>query len=147
MAVGKAGQEAGRDKLAIWVGPEQVSADGMGLDRVVAPCAACYGRFKSALSHYRRDGEPTSELDSMRLALRYLRPLYGNTFAADFGPLALKALRERAVARLESGALLLTRDGKELPVEQSGAPIVGPVSGLASLAPETHRGHDWPRSP
>ncbi len=38
---------------------------------------------------------------------------------------ALKALREREVTRLESGALLLTRDDKELPVEHSGAPIVG----------------------
>ncbi|NCG25812.1 MAG: bifunctional glutamate N-acetyltransferase/amino-acid acetyltransferase ArgJ [Actinobacteria bacterium] len=31
MAVGKAGQAAERDKLAIWIGPEQVSADGMVL--------------------------------------------------------------------------------------------------------------------
>jgi PAS domain S-box-containing protein len=38
---------------------------------------------------------------------------------------ALKALRERAVTRLESGALLITRDDMELPVEHSGAPIVG----------------------
>jgi PAS domain S-box-containing protein len=38
---------------------------------------------------------------------------------------ALKALREGGVARLESGALLLTRDGRELPVEDSGAPILG----------------------
>ena len=44
---------------------------------------------------------------------------------------ALKALRERAVTRLESGALLLTRDGKELPVEHSGAPIVGQDGTLA----------------
>jgi len=28
----------------------------MGLDRVVAPCAACYGRFKAALAEYREDG-------------------------------------------------------------------------------------------
>lgn len=38
---------------------------------------------------------------------------------------ALKALRERTVTRLESGAMLLTRDDKELPIEHSGAPIVG----------------------
>ena len=36
-----------------------------------------------------------------------------------------RALRERATTRLESGALLLTRDGKELPIEDSGAPILG----------------------
>jgi len=38
---------------------------------------------------------------------------------------ALKALRERTVTRLESGAMLLTRNDKELPVEHSGAPIIG----------------------
>jgi PAS domain S-box-containing protein len=38
---------------------------------------------------------------------------------------ALKALRERTVTRLESGAMLLTRDDRELPVEHSGAPIIG----------------------
>ncbi|MEZ5829145.1 MAG: HWE histidine kinase domain-containing protein [Hyphomicrobiales bacterium] len=44
---------------------------------------------------------------------------------------ALRALREREVTRLESGALLLTRDGKELPVEHSGAPIIGYDGSLA----------------
>lgn len=44
---------------------------------------------------------------------------------------ALKALRERAVTRLESGALLVTRDEKELPVEHSGAPILGFDGSLA----------------
>ena len=44
---------------------------------------------------------------------------------------ALKALRERAVTRLESGALLVTRDKQELPVEHCGAPIVGFDGSLA----------------
>jgi PAS domain S-box-containing protein len=44
---------------------------------------------------------------------------------------ALKALREREVTRLESGAALLTRDDKELPVEHSGAPIIGSDGSLA----------------
>ena len=44
---------------------------------------------------------------------------------------ALKALRQRRVTRLESGALLLTRDNQELPVEHSGAPIVGADGTLA----------------
>ncbi|MGC1178632.1 MAG: HWE histidine kinase domain-containing protein [Methyloceanibacter sp.] len=38
---------------------------------------------------------------------------------------ALQALRERATTRLESGGLLVTRDGKELPIEDSGSPILG----------------------
>jgi PAS domain S-box-containing protein len=44
---------------------------------------------------------------------------------------ALKALRERAVTRLESGALLVTRDEREIPVEHSGAPILGFDGSLA----------------
>jgi PAS domain S-box-containing protein len=44
---------------------------------------------------------------------------------------ALKALRERHVTRLESGALLVTRDRGELPVEDSGAPILGYDGSLA----------------
>jgi PAS domain S-box-containing protein len=44
---------------------------------------------------------------------------------------ALTALRERAVARPETGALLITREGTELPVEHSGAPIVGHDGTLA----------------
>jgi PAS domain S-box-containing protein len=44
---------------------------------------------------------------------------------------ALKALRERAVTRLESGALLVTQDKRELPVEHCGAPILGFDGSLA----------------
>lgn len=44
---------------------------------------------------------------------------------------ALKALRERAVTRFESGALLITRDKRELPVEHCGAPIIGYDGSLA----------------
>lgn len=44
---------------------------------------------------------------------------------------ALRALREREVSRMESGAILITRDDKELPVEHSGAPIVGQDGSLA----------------
>jgi heterodisulfide reductase subunit B len=35
----------------------------MGLDTVVAPCAACYGRFQSALRHYRDDGDLAEQVD------------------------------------------------------------------------------------
>src|SRR4051812_10195811 len=39
------------------------------------------------------DGTPTSEQENLRQALRPLRRLYGNSPAADFGPLKLKAVR------------------------------------------------------
>jgi hypothetical protein len=56
--------------------------------RAVAP----YWRF--AQQHYRKDGEPTGELNNIRLAAKPLNELYGHTRVVDFGPLALKALRE-----------------------------------------------------
>src|SRR4051812_2793443 len=53
-------------------------------------------------AYYRNpDGSPTSELSPMKLALRFLRRLYGDTPAADFGPLKLKALREAMVRPAE----------------------------------------------
>jgi integrase len=40
------------------------------------------------------DGTPTGELENLRDALRPLRAMYGQTPAAEFGPLALRAVRE-----------------------------------------------------
>jgi integrase len=48
--------------------------------------------------HYRLpDGTPTSEQNNFRYALRPLREMYGHTPAVGFGPLALKALRQRFI--------------------------------------------------
>lgn len=56
------------------------------------------GFWTFAQVHYRKpDGTPTSELDNFRQALRPLRRLYGRTSAADFGPMALKALRDHMI--------------------------------------------------
>jgi hypothetical protein len=54
--------------------------------------------WRHAEIYYRKpDGTPTSEQDSFRDALRPLRRLYAETRAADFGPRALKALRESMI--------------------------------------------------
>jgi integrase len=51
-----------------------------------------------AEQHYRHaDGSPTSELEEYKLSLRPLVHLYGHTPAKDFGPLALKAVRQLMV--------------------------------------------------
>jgi integrase len=51
-----------------------------------------------ALAHYRGpDGRPTRHLDNLKDALRPVRALYGPTVARDFGPLALRAVREEMV--------------------------------------------------
>jgi hypothetical protein len=56
-----------------------------------------YWRF--AEGAYRPDGETTSELRCIREALRPLRTLYDPTPAANFGPLALKAVRQKMIDR------------------------------------------------
>jgi integrase len=50
-----------------------------------------------ALRHYQRDGQPTRELDNIRDALRPLRELYGHTAANQFGPMALKTVRQSMI--------------------------------------------------
>lgn len=52
-----------------------------------------------AEGHYvRPDGTPSGELDNLRDALKPLRHLYGYTPAEQFGPLALRAVRDRMIA-------------------------------------------------
>jgi hypothetical protein len=46
-----------------------------------------------AESYYVKDGEPTSEQESLQQALRPVKRLYANTPAKDCGLLALKAVR------------------------------------------------------
>lgn len=43
------------------------------------------------------DGSPGGEQTNFRAALRFLRELYGHTIATEFGPLALKAVRQRMI--------------------------------------------------
>ncbi len=47
--------------------------------------------------YYVKDGQQTGAIFGVRVALRFLRQSYGHTAAAEFGPLALKALRQRMV--------------------------------------------------
>jgi integrase len=54
-----------------------------------------YWRF--AENYYVKDGQSTSEQECIRQALRPVKRLYGHTLAKDFGPLALKAVRQEMV--------------------------------------------------
>jgi integrase len=49
--------------------------------------------------HYRGpDGRPTGETDHVKVVCRHVRELYAGLPAAEFGPLALKAVRQRFIA-------------------------------------------------
>ena len=54
--------------------------------------------WQHVITYYRYpDGTPTKEVKLFRLALRPLNRLYGKTAANDFGPLALRAVRQAMV--------------------------------------------------
>ncbi len=48
-------------------------------------------------SYYRKNGAPTTEAANIKLALRPLRQLYGVKSVKDFGPLALKVVRQSII--------------------------------------------------
>jgi hypothetical protein len=53
---------------------------------------------RHADKHYRKpDGQPTRQLELVRLAMRPLKELYGLTQAFSFSPLCLKAVRQRMI--------------------------------------------------
>jgi len=55
--------------------------------------------LKHAEGHYRRaDGSTTNEFDEYKLVSRHVRELYGDRPAADFGSLALKAIRQKFIS-------------------------------------------------
>ena len=55
---------------------------------------------RHVVGYYVKDGNPTSEQDNIRQALRFVRRLYEHSPAKEFGPLALKAVRS---AMIQSG--------------------------------------------
>jgi integrase len=68
------------------------SAEGVTVDELILVY------WRHAEGYYRKpDGTPSPELENLKLALRPLRKLYGETPAAGFGPLALKAVRQSMV--------------------------------------------------
>ncbi|HEX3655639.1 MAG TPA: site-specific integrase [Pirellulales bacterium] len=66
-----------------------------GGDPTIVDLIAAYWTF--AKGYYVKNGEPTSEQTSIRLAFRPLFDLYARTRARGFGPLALEAVRERMI--------------------------------------------------
>lgn len=62
----------------------------------IAEIAIRYWQF--AKSYYVKNGKPTGTLAHIKVVLKVLRRTYGYTRAVDFGPLALKTIREKLLA-------------------------------------------------
>lgn len=64
---------------------------GISIDEIIL------AYLEHAESYYVKNGQPTSTQQHIRDALKPLHDLYGQTPANEFGPLALKAVRDRMV--------------------------------------------------
>jgi hypothetical protein len=83
-----------RLELELVVSPSRAVADPDGI--TINELLLAY--LGHAEQHYRGpDGEPTDETRHVKTVCRFVRELYGDTAAAAFGPLALKAVRQRFV--------------------------------------------------
>ncbi len=71
------------------------NSNGCRVDLSINELILTYWQF--AKTYYAKDGQPSKELACMREALRPLRHLYGHTSAREFGPKALKAVRQHMV--------------------------------------------------
>jgi integrase len=71
------------------------SGPDAGSDLRIAELILAY--WEHAQSYYTKNGEATSEVGMIKLAVRPLHRLYGGTAAKDFGPLALKTVRQEFI--------------------------------------------------
>ncbi len=55
------------------------------------------GYLNFAKSYYIKNGMPTGELTKIKSIMRIVKSMYASTSVSDFGPLALKAIREKMV--------------------------------------------------
>ncbi len=84
-----------RQELELAIAPPKA----MGANPAVSVSELLLAHLEYADRHYRGpDGRPTDEVRQIKAAVRYVRELYGETTAVEFGPLALKAVRAKMVA-------------------------------------------------
>jgi len=96
--LGKYGSRASREAynrlIAEWFANDRCipAADPDSEGMTVVELLAAYLRY--AKGYYTPDGYPSGELGKIRLSLRPVAKLYGQSKATAFGPLALKAVRQ-----------------------------------------------------
>ena len=86
--------------IAEWIANGRQLSEDQGTrqpDITISELIAAYWRHAQA--YYTKDGEPTGEQWWIKLAMRPLRRLYGTALASEFGPLALKAVRQAMIER------------------------------------------------
>ena len=106
--LGKHGSEASQEKyrrvVAEWLTtaahrPVEAPTASMTTPDLPSVAEVLVAFWDHARQHYRTpDGSPSEELGNLKAALRPVHQLYSMTLAKDFGPLALRAVRDRMVA-------------------------------------------------
>lgn len=85
-------QVAYKKEIAEWLANHQLEIGPASPTRTVNEILLAY--LRHAQQYYRKHGKPTKQLARIQAALRPVRELYGTSLAAEFGPLALKAVRQ-----------------------------------------------------
>lgn len=85
-----------REAISQWRAERNANTSGLKPDITIAQLVEIYLADHVA-SHYRKNGEPTSEVSCITSAMRVLADICGKLNAADFGPLALKKVRDQMV--------------------------------------------------
>jgi hypothetical protein len=94
---GSAESLAAKARLELEIASSSTRAPARSNDHIsLAEVLAVF--MNHAEHHYRTpDGEPTSEVREFKIVARFLRELYGEMPVKDFGPLAMKAVREKFI--------------------------------------------------
>ncbi|AGA26013.1 tyrosine-type recombinase/integrase [Singulisphaera acidiphila] len=92
--LGKHGTEASRNEYDRLIAEWLAAGRKLPVANDATVSELMVGFLKWADAYYVKDGEPTSEAALFRLSLAVLRKAYGHTQAKDFGPLALKTVRQ-----------------------------------------------------
>jgi hypothetical protein len=86
--------------------PATKTGDGLTVNALIL----AYWRWAETNSRD-EEGNPSREMESLKYSLRPLRKLYGDTEAARFGPLALRAVRDDMIASRWCRRTINTRIG------------------------------------
>lgn len=78
-----------------WLAAGRPTSETATTDITIAEMLKRYRAFCER--HYVKDGRPSGEVDNLGYALKPVRELYGDTLAANFGPLALKAIQKHFI--------------------------------------------------
>jgi site-specific recombinase XerD len=85
--------------IAEWLAHGRLAPEPVNAQPAISVNKLILAFWEHAQNYYRRpDGTMTSEVTNLQQVLRLLRRLYGKTAANEFGPRALKTIREQMIA-------------------------------------------------